>query len=173
MGGECKIPVTGAVGQAVEWWLVQPQERRCRNTEGSGALFGQRWGVQPKHLGLQGCGGRKFPWGQGSGFIGSGTGTGACVVGRHHQGGGRGQPERVCARGVSAWTSALWGRWVLGVEEVFLSVFVEALRVSVPGRPAVPLALQDAKGLRTWVCDLRPGSRPSVTFPSAWPEGRR
>lgn len=36
---------------------------------------------------------------------------------------------------------------MLGVEEVFLSVFVWALRVSAPAPPALPLALQVVKGL--------------------------
>lgn len=34
-----------------------------------------------------------------------------------------------------------------GVEEVFLSGFVWVLGVSMPGDPALPLALQDVKGL--------------------------
>lgn len=33
----------------------------------------------------------------------------------------------------------------VGVEEVFLSVSVRALGVSVPGHPAVPMPLQDVK----------------------------
>lgn len=62
---------------------------------------------------------------------------------------GRGWRECICARGVSEWISALWGRWVLGVAEVLLSVWCWGRRGCLC---LDSLASGSAACERTWLC---------------------
>lgn len=95
-----------------------------------------------------------------------GTGIGVCVICLCRKGLGEGGGSVLCRRCVHMDIRVVEERG-LGVEEVFLPVFVRALGrgPSVPGQPACP-GLQIVKGLG-FVTEA------SGTFPSAWLSAER